>query len=133
MFINSTKVPLEFSRLLTKKSGNELKKFKICIAWSTLEWKPDEQQATSIMFFFFFYYFYSTLNKLRDLLSLLFFQIKCGPSIRIFFVFRLLFEGIYQSLQYGEKEADGMWITGKNNSAESIWYAKLKLFPVFRC
>lgn len=93
MFLNSTKA-LEFSRLSTIKSGKELRKLKKYIAWSILVWKPDEKQATSIMHFFSLSF---NMEQAKGLVNLLFLSIKYGLSNRIFFVFRYLFEQIYQS------------------------------------
>lgn len=62
---------------------------------------------------FFFPFFHLTQNKLRDLCISYFSQIKCGPSIRILFVFRLLFEWIYQSFQYGERSRWNVYNRGK--------------------
>lgn len=44
------------------------------------------KQATSIMFFLFFLFLLSfNMEHAKGFVSLLFSQIKCGPSIRIFF------------------------------------------------
>lgn len=82
MCINSTKAPLDFSRLPTKKSGNELRKFKkiYCLIYLRKKTKWINKLPQLCIFFF-----YSTWNKLRDLWVCYFSQIKCGPSIRIFF------------------------------------------------
>jgi hypothetical protein len=56
MFIYSTKTPPEFSRLATKKSGNEFRRFKRIILLDLLQDENQmSKQANSIMRLFFFF------------------------------------------------------------------------------
>ena len=109
MFTSRTKAPLEFSRLLTKTSGNELRKLKKkhCLIYLRRKTRWVNKLPQLCIFFLFLLSF--NLEHAKGCVSLLFSQIKCGPSIRIFFVFKaFIWAKILVTSVWGERSRWGV-------------------------